>query len=58
MFDDPNQQPAQDPNAPQAAPPPPFDPYYIEQVRQEIEYAYEEFQRLLNGRPRYNRFLR
>lgn len=33
---------------------PPYDPVYIEQVRQEIEYAHEEFQRLLSGRPRYS----
>ena len=32
---------------------PPYDPVYIEQVRQEIELAHDEFQRLLNGRPRY-----
>lgn len=40
-------------------PDPSFDPYYIEQVREEIEMAHEEFTRLLQGRPRlYSRFRR
>ena len=36
---------------------PPIDPWELEQIRQEVELAHEEFQRLLEGRPRlYSRF--
>ena len=36
---------------------PTIDPYELEQVRQEVEMAYEEFQRLLSGKPRlYSNF--
>ena len=36
---------------------PQIDPYELEQIRYEVELAHEEFQRLMNGRPRlYSRF--
>ena len=47
MNDPQNQQAGGDPNAL-----PPYDPNLIEQARQEIELAHEEFQRLLSGRSR------
>lgn len=66
MWDDQQQQQQmqgqmmQDPNAPmqmQQPPVPMYDPYQMEQIRQEVELAHEEFQRLLAGRPRlYSQF--
>ena len=63
MWDDDFQNPNQQGMAPGMNPmgPPPqepmLDPYQLEQVRQEVEMAHEEFQRLLAGRPRlYSNF--
>ena len=65
MFEDENGQFAQPgmmgqpQNQIQLGPEPNYDPYALEQVRQEIELAHEEYSRLMDGRPRlYTRFPR